>query len=936
MTELDIDVHANPPMDLGKLSKEKKQEIFKTLQELYIGRVISLPGDPDCGGRTLPEQGLSTLSRILTDEATANPSGIAQDSLMELMKGMSSAKGSEGISLGIDFIGYAKTAYEVFALFTLEDRLNEERLIVFPYVESRQQGKTDQIAWSELITKFNGYGFGVNQIAPDSSVIWAVNNLKDPKKAKALYTEVQLKYAAVLFAENYQGSKDAAKSQILQELKVTQIPSPTPASNQNTDFWGSLWGTITGVVQSVGNSGQSVIQKAQQTGQNIFINIWDFIKAHAITASGQSNNNLLADIGTAFQSTPNPTPSPAPMPTPTPTPQPTPSPTPTPTIPQQNNQTEQQNNSVLCNGQYWANKCSASQTFYCSPSGGGECQANSKPNINISELEQQIHALINNERQKQGLAALSYDGRLADIARGHSQDMATRNYAAHISPDGCDPACRYKQNNYKFSMLAENISGRTTYKTRYPDGVVDEYNTQAELASWIVQGWMNSSGHRANILTPDLKNEGIGVVIKDDGGVLTTEDFAVPSGQQTNLIQCNGISYNPCQSGQVSYCPPSGTMVCHDPNAGFCNGQYWSPCPAGKTFSCSSDGAVCQTPPSVCVPSWSCTGFANSACINGQQTQTCTDTNGCGVNTNKPSLTQSCYVAPTPTPPAPTIPKPVITLTTDSGSVVYGQGTTIRWSSSNATACTASAGWSGNKALFGSEDTGPLNYTQTYVLTCTGEGGSTTQYVAVNVFPPPNPVPAAPTNLVATALSSSRVMVNWQDNANNELGFKIEKKVQGETFAQITTVNASPGSGLGSGFTVSYEDSNLSSGTNYCYRVRAYNSGGDSSYSNEACATTGQVVTQQPTNGFACGSSVNDIDGNSYGSIQIGNQCWLKQNLKVTKNSSSNPITRYCYNNDATICDTDGGLYDWNTAMNGATTEGAQGICPNGWHIPKH
>ena len=87
---------------------------------------------------------------------------------------------------------------------------------------------------------------------------------------------------------------------------------------------------------------------------------------------------------------------------------------------------------------------------------------------------------------------------------------------------------------------------------------------------------------------------------------------------------------------------------------------------------------------------------------------------------------------------------------------------------------------------------------------------------------------------------------------------------------------------------------------------------------------------------FVCGNStVIDIDGNIYKTVEIGNQCWLKENLKVTKSPQGNDIIRYCYNNDENICNTDGGLYDWNTAMNNSIEEGSQGICPDGWHIPK-
>ena len=84
-----------------------------------------------------------------------------------------------------------------------------------------------------------------------------------------------------------------------------------------------------------------------------------------------------------------------------------------------------------------------------------------------------------------------------------------------------------------------------------------------------------------------------------------------------------------------------------------------------------------------------------------------------------------------------------------------------------------------------------------------------------------------------------------------------------------------------------------------------------------------------------CPDTVRDIDGNIYGTVKIGSQCWMKENLKVTKNSYGDTITRFCYDNDTNICNTDGGLYDWNTTMNGSTKEGAQGICPAGWHIPR-
>lgn len=98
-----------------------------------------------------------------------------------------------------------------------------------------------------------------------------------------------------------------------------------------------------------------------------------------------------------------------------------------------------------------------------------------------------------------------------------------------------------------------------------------------------------------------------------------------------------------------------------------------------------------------------------------------------------------------------------------------------------------------------------------------------------------------------------------------------------------------------------------------------------------------------------CGTTdtVVDVDGNSYGIVQIGRQCWMAQNMRVgtmingsTDQSDNDIIEKYCYNDQANNCtsnhpnEPDGGLYTWSEAMQYSTNEGAQGICPDGWHIP--
>jgi len=94
---------------------------------------------------------------------------------------------------------------------------------------------------------------------------------------------------------------------------------------------------------------------------------------------------------------------------------------------------------------------------------------------------------------------------------------------------------------------------------------------------------------------------------------------------------------------------------------------------------------------------------------------------------------------------------------------------------------------------------------------------------------PPPPPPAAPTNLVATAASSTSITLTWADQSNNEDIFKIERALGTGAFSQVAAVGAN---------VTTYTDTGLAAGTSYSYRVRASNSGGDSSYSNTATATT--------------------------------------------------------------------------------------------------
>jgi len=155
--------------------------------------------------------------------------------------------------------------------------------------------------------------------------------------------------------------------------------------------------------------------------------------------------------------------------------------------------------------------------------------------ISVPDLEKSIHALINRERAAHGLSPLDWDEALTRIARGHSKDMADRGYFSHDSPEGRDFSYRYLRQGYTCALRignpihtgAENIAFLSRYRSitmingvAYPD-----WNTAEQIAVSVVQGWMNSPGHRKNILTPHWLNQGIGVFISTDDKVYITQNF---------------------------------------------------------------------------------------------------------------------------------------------------------------------------------------------------------------------------------------------------------------------------------------------------------------------------------------------------------------------------------------------------------------------------
>ena len=118
--------------------------------------------------------------------------------------------------------------------------------------------------------------------------------------------------------------------------------------------------------------------------------------------------------------------------------------------------------------------------------------ANPPNTANVSDFEQQVFELVNQERQNAGLGALTMDSKLVQVARAKAQDMHDKNYFDHQSPTYGSPFDMMKTFGVSFQSAGENIAkGQTS-----PEQVMSQ--------------WMNSPGHRANILNGGFTHIGVG------------------------------------------------------------------------------------------------------------------------------------------------------------------------------------------------------------------------------------------------------------------------------------------------------------------------------------------------------------------------------------------------------------------------------------------
>ncbi|MFD2760165.1 CAP domain-containing protein [Lentibacillus juripiscarius] len=161
----------------------------------------------------------------------------------------------------------------------------------------------------------------------------------------------------------------------------------------------------------------------------------------------------------------------------------------TPSEPQQNEATEQ----VTEQQEEQPARTPEAQTPQ-QPAEQKEQQQKPSQSQQLNEFEQQVVELTNQERTAQGLEPLKVDTELSKVAREKSRDMAANNYFSHDSPNYGSPFDMMKQFGIAYQTAGENIArGQRT-----PQQVVD--------------GWMNSEGHRENIMNPNFTHIGVGYV----------------------------------------------------------------------------------------------------------------------------------------------------------------------------------------------------------------------------------------------------------------------------------------------------------------------------------------------------------------------------------------------------------------------------------------
>lgn len=194
------------------------------------------------------------------------------------------------------------------------------------------------------------------------------------------------------------------------------------------------------------------------------------------------------------------------------------------------------------------------------------------------------------------------------------------------------------------------------------------------------------------------------------------------------------------------------------------------------------------------------------------------------------------------------------------------------------------------------------------------------------------------TNITATSATLYGTVSNPGNVTIIAQGFEW-KVTQSGTYTAVNAV----------GTVMSYNLTGLTPNTSYTYRAFVTSTAGTNYGEEITFTTTASIggVDAQPCPGTP---TLTDVDGNTYNTVWIGNQCWMKENLRTTKYADGTPISlgsiestttayRYRPDNNSANVSTNGYLYNWRAVMGNSSSSsenpsGVLGICPYGWHVP--
>jgi len=213
------------------------------------------------------------------------------------------------------------------------------------------------------------------------------------------------------------------------------------------------------------------------------------------------------------------------------------------------------------------------------------------------------------------------------------------------------------------------------------------------------------------------------------------------------FVEILGVAATGC--GGDGQAEDPNTAVAQPPGVSISASPMVVPAQGSSTLTWSSTNATSCTASRAWSGSQAIAGTASTGALSQDSTFTLTCTGAGGATSASVTVTVGA------------LPPPTVAISASPTSVAYGVSSTVTWSSTNATSCTASGAWSGAQATAGSVSTGALTANRTYTITCNGAGGSASQSVTVMVSSPAAPTVTISANPAINLPAFGQSTLQW-------------------------------------------------------------------------------------------------------------------------------------------------------------------------------